>query len=140
MHRLGVKSSLGDSGSELTKLRFGGGGGRGEEPPPACPKPRRLGAGLPDFLKLHKCTKHSQVSTDGRSDILNMIASANKVEETVESGCTGCSHLCYVGSPPSRSDNPLVHDVEFIHQMELLSPFTRSKLSDRFGFTSVSPS
>ncbi|OVA05843.1 hypothetical protein BVC80_1383g16 [Macleaya cordata] len=136
MHRVAVKSNLVDSGSELTKLRYGG------DEAPVCPKPRRLGSALPDFLKLHNCTKHSQLSTNGRSEFLNMITGKSEDtsrESSPGGNCTGCSPLCYSGSPPRRSDNPLVHDVEFIHQMELLSPFTTrtSKLFDsRFGFTS----
>ncbi|PIA60201.1 hypothetical protein AQUCO_00300006v1 [Aquilegia coerulea] len=135
MHRLVVKSNLVDSGSDLSNLRFG----VNDDPSPLCPKPRRLGVGaaLPEFLKPPKCTKHNHVNTEGRSEILKMIA--GKSEDLKDPVCIGCSSSCYSGSPPSRSNNPLVNDIEFIHQMELLSPFTRSKLSDQTGFTSASP-
>ncbi|KAK7852521.1 hypothetical protein CFP56_038838 [Quercus suber] len=113
MHHSTVKSNLVDSGSETNKL-----GSRGNDQP-LCPKPRRIGPAIPEFLKPQRCSKHS---TDGRDSI-----------------CNGCTPSCYMGSPPRRTDNPLVHDVQFVHQMELLSPFTRTKLSDKFDFTSASP-
>ncbi|OAY57597.1 uncharacterized protein LOC110606103 [Manihot esculenta] len=128
MYHLPVKSNLVDSSSDTTKLGF-----RGNNQP-LCPKPRRLGPTIPEFLK---CTKHSQPISDGRTGILNLIT--DKGIDGRESICSGCSPSCYSGSPPGRTDNPLVHDVHFIHQMELLSPFTRTKLSDKFGFTSASP-
>ncbi|KAK6922547.1 hypothetical protein RJ641_010851 [Dillenia turbinata] len=131
MHRWAV-NNLVNAGPEATELRFGCNN------TPICPKPRRAGSTVPDILKQHTCGKHSQQITDGRSKILNMIA--EKSNDGRESVCTGCSLSCYSGSPPGRTENPLVHDVQFVHQMEVLSPFTRTKLSDKFGsFTSASP-
>ncbi|XWS33902.1 hypothetical protein CRYUN_Cryun22dG0122900 [Craigia yunnanensis] len=97
VQHLPVTSNLLDSGSETTKFGFGG------NEQPLCPKPRRLGSAIPEFLKPIRCSKHSQPYNDGKSGVLNMIAE------------------------------------KFIHQMELLSPFTRTKLSDKFGITSASP-
>ncbi|MBA0741889.1 hypothetical protein Gogos_015009 [Gossypium gossypioides] len=131
MQHLPVKSNLLDSGSETTKFGFGG------YEQLLCPKPRRVGPVVPEFLKPLRCTKHSEHNTDGRSGVLNIIAETTN--DGRESACTGCSPSCYAGSPPGRTGNPLVHDVNFIHQMELLSPFTRAKLSDKFGITSASP-
>ncbi|EEF28345.1 conserved hypothetical protein [Ricinus communis] len=131
MHHLPVKSNLVDSGSETAKLCFGGNN------QPLCPKPRRVGPTVPEFLKPLRCSNHSQPTSDGRNGILNLIS--DKRPDGSESICTGCSPSNYSGSPPGRTDNPLIHDVQFIHQMELLSPFTRTKLSDKFGFTSASP-
>ncbi|CAL5373460.1 unnamed protein product [Camellia sinensis] len=132
MHHLAVKSNLVNAGAETTKLLIEGSDGQ-----PVCPKPRRLGSPLPEFLNPLRCTKHSQPNTNERSPILNIMA--EKTIDGRESVCTGCSVSCYSGSPPSRTDNPLVHDVQFMHQMEVFSPFTRTKLSDKFGFTSASP-
>ncbi|KAG6773810.1 hypothetical protein POTOM_021147 [Populus tomentosa] len=131
MYRLPVKSNVVDSGSDTTKKGFG------DNNQPLCPKPRRLGPALPEFLKPFRCSKHCQPTTDERSGILSLVA--DKAIDGGETICTGCSPFCYSGSPPGRTDNPLVHDVQFIHQMELLSPFTRTKLTDKFGFTSTSP-
>lgn len=99
MHHLGVKSNLVDTGAEA-KLGF-----RCNNPP-LCPKPRRLGSPVPEFLKTLGCNNHrlvfflfliiflvvsefnciypfscfylalcqiSQLGTDGRNGILNMI-------------------------------------------------------------------
>ncbi|XVF15969.1 hypothetical protein REPUB_Repub09cG0201700 [Reevesia pubescens] len=126
----GISPSL-LQGSETTKFGFG------DLEQPLCPKPRRVGPAVPEFLKPLRCNKHSQPNNDGSSGVLNMIA--EKTIDGRESACTGCSPSCYAGSPPGRTDNPLVHDMHFVHQMELLSPFTRTKLSDNFGFTSASP-
>ncbi|KAK4346959.1 hypothetical protein RND71_033298 [Anisodus tanguticus] len=101
--------------------------------PPICPKPRRLGSTtLPEFLKSLNCNDNSQKNFDGRSGILSVVA------EKIRDGKNSPS--CYSGSPPGRTGNPLVHDVQFIQQMEHFSPLTRTNLSDKFGFTCVSPS
>ncbi|XP_057466228.1 uncharacterized protein LOC130755721 [Actinidia eriantha] len=135
MHHSVVKSiNLVDSDSESNKMGFEGINF------PVCPKPHRAGSAIPEFLKPLKCSKHSQQNPDDRSGFLNMIAEKTiDGREKEESVCAGCSPLCYSGSPPGRTDNPLVHDVQFIHQMEVFSPFTRRNLSDKFGLTSASP-
>ncbi|KAL6345247.1 hypothetical protein AAG906_015730 [Vitis piasezkii] len=112
MHRLAVKSNLVDSGSETTKL------GLGDNELPLCPKPRRLGSATSEILKPLRCNKHSQPNMDGRSGVVSMIT-----EKTM---CCGCLASDYSGSPPGRTHNPLVHDVQFMHQMEILSSLTRS--------------
>ncbi|KAE8695117.1 transmembrane protein 63B-like [Hibiscus syriacus] len=127
---LPVKCKLVDSDSDTTKLGFGS----YEQQQPLCPKPRRVGPPIPEFLKPLKCTKHSLQNTDVRSGVLNMID-----DKKNDGACAGCWPSCYAGSPPGRTGNPLVHDVHFVHQMELLSPFTRTNLSDKFGIHSASP-
>ncbi|KAA8532017.1 hypothetical protein F0562_006841 [Nyssa sinensis] len=131
MHHLAVKSNLIiDTGPETTtRLGFGVGGNC----LPVCPKPRRLPSAMPEFLKPPKCNKHSQPNTDVRSGVLNMIA--EKSIDGREAICSGCLPTCYSGSPPGRTDNPLVHDVQFIHQMELFSPLTPTKLCNGRIFT-----
>ncbi|KAE9607826.1 hypothetical protein Lalb_Chr09g0334261 [Lupinus albus] len=74
---------------------------------------------------------------DEGNGVLNMITEKNADKR--EMICSGCLPCCYSGSPPRRTENPLVHDVEFIHQVELVSPLSLTKLSDKFGFTSASP-
>ncbi|XP_021908220.1 uncharacterized protein LOC110822411 [Carica papaya] len=121
MHHLQIKSNLVDSCSSNSKFSNKG--------QPHCPKPRRPGPSVPEFLMPFRCSKHSQTKSNPRLEILNMIA--DKTIEGIESTCsgTGCSPSCYSGSPPNRTHNPLIHDVQFLHQMELLSPFPTTKLS-----------
>ncbi|XP_048128623.1 uncharacterized protein LOC125312872 [Rhodamnia argentea] len=110
---------------------------------PICPKPRRLRSATPDLLKSLRCSKHCQQNGDARSATADPVG--DKVGLVIQTGDedespgAGCSPPCGVGSPPTRTDNPLVHDVRFIRQMELLSPFPPTKLSDKFNFPSASP-
>ncbi|CBI28368.3 unnamed protein product, partial [Vitis vinifera] len=113
-----MKSNLVDSGSETTKL------GLGDNELPLCPKPRRLGSATSEILKPLRCNKHSQPNMDGRSGVVSMIT--EKAYVLVQTVCCGCLASDYSGSPPGRTHNPLVHDVQFMHQMEILSSLTRS--------------
>ncbi|CAF2151307.1 unnamed protein product [Brassica rapa] len=86
---------------------------------PLCPKPRRVCPSLPDFLKPVSCSLHSsncQQSSEGRSGVINII------DKPVEGGIEW-----YVGSPPKRTGNPLVHDLHFVHCHDLLPNFPSTK-------------
>ncbi|KAJ8512365.1 hypothetical protein OPV22_002799 [Ensete ventricosum] len=100
----------------------------GDYEPPACPRPRRPEAAVPEFLFPLSC-KHSHASHQGSSQVLDMISRKN--DEGRESISTGCPPSCYCGSPPRRLENPLIHDVQFVQQTEIVSPLTLSKLSNR---------
>ncbi|KAL3527252.1 hypothetical protein ACH5RR_011908 [Cinchona calisaya] len=132
MHHLAVKSNLVDTGPD-NKLGFGCSN------PPLCPKPRRLGSSVPEFLKTLGCSNHSQLNSSGRTGVLNMIINEKTTDEGESLYSSGCSLPCYSGSPPGRTSNPLVNDVQFVHQMEHYSPLNRTKLPEKFGFTSASP-
>ncbi|KAJ7953168.1 Zinc finger CCCH domain-containing protein 7B [Quillaja saponaria] len=120
---------------EIKKNKLGTGG----NDQPLCPKPRRLPPSIPEFLKPLRCNKHSQPNSYGRSGgVLNLITEEKNTDGR-EPVCSGCSPYCYSGSPPGRTENPLVHDVQFLHQMEVVSPLTRAKIFDKFGITSASP-
>ncbi|WCJ32718.1 hypothetical protein M5689_014123 [Euphorbia peplus] len=81
---------------------------------PHCPTPRRLKNNLPEFLIPLRCTKHSQQNFEARNGILNLISDKANIEVR-ESKCNGCLTTCYSGSPPGRTNNPLVNDVLFHH-------------------------
>ncbi|CAH9143153.1 unnamed protein product [Cuscuta epithymum] len=115
---------------------------------PLCPKPRRLVSAHPEFLQPLSCSKHSvcklvsemNIIDGGRSEVLSIIGDHQKIRDVTDSTtlCSRCSSSsCYSGSPPGRTDNPLIHDVQFVHnQMQLFSPLTRT---NKLGFTSTSP-
>ncbi|VVB05338.1 unnamed protein product [Arabis nemorensis] len=91
---------------------------------PICPKPRRVCSSLPDFLKPLSCSLHSttcQQSSEEISGVLNIMDKMQPIE-----GGTRES-MWYAGSPPRRTGNPLVHDLHFIHCLDLLPNFSRTK-------------
>ncbi|GLJ44588.1 hypothetical protein SUGI_0937140 [Cryptomeria japonica] len=114
-----------------------------------CPKPRRSGLvmhQIPEFSKqTRRHRNHPPEHNDSEAgvEILDIFLS--------KSGCTdaltfGCSPPYFNGSPPSRADNPLIHDVKFIHQSDVkflhqrvqASPSTLSKPKS-FGRSSFGP-
>ncbi|KAI9165581.1 hypothetical protein LWI28_016867 [Acer negundo] len=107
------KSNLFDSGTDPNHHHH---------QPPLCPKPRRLKPSVPDFLKPPKCNKHN--SQQQPTGILHLIS-----DERVDVKDPTCTASCFAGSPPRRTNNPLIHDIKFVHQMELLSPFSRTNFS-----------
>ncbi|KAI4314716.1 hypothetical protein L6164_027596 [Bauhinia variegata] len=115
MHHQVVKSNVVDSNAKRDKLGSGG------YDQPLCPKPQRISPAIPEFLKPLKCTKH-------RFDCIYSFK-----QLTWRHNSDGKESICNGFSPPRRSENPLVHDVEFLRQMELVSPFAPS---DKFGFAS----
>ncbi|KAL0874235.1 hypothetical protein Bca101_023940 [Brassica carinata] len=89
---------------------------------PLCPKPRRVCPSLPDFLKPLSCSLHSsncQQSSEGKSGVLNIIDKVQPIE--------GGTIEWYAGSPPKRTGNPLVHDLHFVHCLDLLPNFPSTK-------------
>ncbi|XP_052198091.1 uncharacterized protein LOC127804987 [Diospyros lotus] len=124
MHCLAMRSNFVETGQETTsKLGFQ------RSDLLVCPKPRHLASAIPEFLKP---LSQLNTDTDEKREVLNL--TAEKAVDGRDSPFT-----IYAGSPPGRTGNPLIHDVRFIRQMEVFSPFTRTKLSDKFGVTSASP-
>ncbi|XP_054808342.1 uncharacterized protein LOC129310511 [Prosopis cineraria] len=132
MHHQEVKSNL--SGATTEKEKVGSKGYECDQP--LCPKPRKLPPAVPEFLKPLRCSTHSQPKGNEESRVLNMITEKNTHEKELVCSA-GCLPSCYSGSPPRRTENPLIHDVEFLHQMDIVSPFSRTKLSDKCAFTSA---
>ncbi|KAJ7556383.1 hypothetical protein O6H91_05G080300 [Diphasiastrum complanatum] len=77
-----------------------------------CPKPRRLTQIVPstDCVQSSRrhCSEVSHADGDAGFEILDIFLS--------KGGSLGCSPPYFCGSPPNRSGNPLVHDVQFNHQ------------------------
>ncbi|GAB2231942.1 hypothetical protein Droror1_Dr00010961 [Drosera rotundifolia] len=107
---------------------------------PVCPKPRRPISSIPEVLNpLVRCSKHrhSYVPySSARNGTLNIIDEKSSEYST----CCGCSQLYYPGSPPGRTDNPLIHDVQFRSQWSSFPHHSQTNLSDKFGYASISPS
>ncbi|CAN1226504.1 hypothetical protein LINPERPRIM_LOCUS2665 [Linum perenne] len=90
---------------------------------------------MPDFLNPLTCSKH--VTDEKKVEILSLIPENKKVGAESITSCW-CMSCCYSGSPPGRTENPLVNDVRFIReQMDLISHLPRTThLSDQFAFSS----
>lgn len=103
-----------------------------------CPKPRRptnISCPVNDFIKPSR-RRRSQATVrpegDAGFELLDIFLS--------KGGCGdisnfGCSPPYFSGSPPSRSGNPLIHDVEFLQQraQSVLSHHIASRGPPSFG-------
>eukprot|EP00249_Psilotum_nudum_P019768 c27409_g1_i2 orf=408-830(-) len=74
-----------------------------------CPKPRRIAASCTPEVMKPSCqlrSTHAGAECEAGYEILEILQNKNVPGESPSMGC----------SPPSRAGNPLVHDVQFIHQ------------------------
>ncbi|CAK9217250.1 unnamed protein product [Sphagnum tenellum] len=107
--------------SEMSERRRQRAGYRGEgnEEEVICPKPRRatnvLGPATEFMKPSRRRQSHSTVRTEGDAgfEILDIFLSKGGYNDT---SSFSCSPPYFCGSPPSRSGNPLIHDVQFLHQ------------------------
>ncbi|KAL8168394.1 hypothetical protein V2J09_009893 [Rumex salicifolius] len=110
---------------------------------PVCPKPRRPVFHVPEVLRPLRCSKHrNSCSPNDMTHYLidsRVNNSGHNRNDDQAATCTGCSTPYYAGSPPSRTNNPLIYDEEFVNQMEMLSPYSCKNLPDKSSFTSASP-
>lgn len=91
----------------------------GSEEEVICPKPRRPSSMLcpvNDYLKPSR-RRRSQAPVRAEGDagfeLLDIFLSKGSCGDL---SSFGCSPPYFSGSPPSRSGNPLIHDVEFLQQ------------------------
>ncbi|KAJ3683251.1 hypothetical protein LUZ60_013478 [Juncus effusus] len=72
-----------------------------------CPQPCRV-----------SIPKYSSIFLDSPHDILDLILGKNDSEDLDSAGQTGF----FCGSPPVRTNNPLVKDAQFLNQIQSQSP------------------
>ncbi|KAJ6800427.1 uncharacterized protein M6B38_389070 [Iris pallida] len=72
--------------------------------PLVCPRPRRIGSGTVDPIRLH------QWQTSHQADPLSLRPGVELLDIFLSEDS---SPPFFCGSPPARSANPLIHDVQF---------------------------
>lgn len=91
----------------------------GSEEEVICPKPRRptnIICPVNEFMKPSRRRRsQTTVRPEGEAgfEILDIFLSKGGYGEISN---FGCSPPYFCGSPPNRSGNPLIHDVQFLHQ------------------------
>ncbi|XP_057528681.1 uncharacterized protein LOC130807484 [Amaranthus tricolor] len=92
-----------------------------------CPKPRRVGVHINDPSRPHRwyLGHHSELS-DSRagSELLDIILSKGVHGAERSSTQVASSPPFFCGSPPSRVSNPLIQDVRFREEKQLIPPFS----------------
>ncbi|KAL3680981.1 hypothetical protein R1sor_023937 [Riccia sorocarpa] len=129
--------------TERRRVRTGFRSDAGEEEV-ICPKPRRVtnvSCPAPDFLKPSRRrrshTSQSRAEGEAGFEILDIFLSRSGYGD---SSNFGCSPPYYCGSPPSRSGNPLIHDVQFTHIQRIPpAPSVLSSLSSQQKKSSCGP-